>query len=53
MKFPLMRDGLGISNTFFKFSFFCVLSFLYEKKKLFETKEKNLEEIEETWNSEK
>jgi SP family arabinose:H+ symporter-like MFS transporter len=48
--FPIMRDGLGISTTFFIFSFFCILSFLYAKKKLFETKGKSLEEIEKAWN---
>ncbi len=44
--FPIMRDGLGIATTFFIFSFFCLLSFLYAKMKLFETKGKSLEEIE-------
>ncbi|SMD09050.1 sugar porter family MFS transporter [Pedobacter nyackensis] len=49
--FPMMRDGLGIATTFFIFSFFCILSFVYAKKKLFETKGKSLEEIEKAWNS--
>jgi len=49
--FPMMRDGLGIATTFFIFSFFCILSFLYAKKYLFETKGKSLEEIEKEWNS--
>ncbi|MDR6844666.1 sugar porter family MFS transporter [Flavobacterium granuli] len=49
--FPMMRDGLGIATTFFIFSFFCILSFIYAKKKLFETKGKSLEEIEKEWNS--
>jgi SP family arabinose:H+ symporter-like MFS transporter len=49
--FPMMRDGLGIATTFFIFSFFCILSFLYAKKRLFETKGKSLEEIEKEWNS--
>ncbi len=44
--FPVMRDGLGIAATFFIFSFFCLLSFLYAKRKLMETKGKSLEEIE-------
>lgn len=44
--FPVMRDGLGIAVTFFVFSFFCFLSFLYAKSKLMETKGKSLEEIE-------
>lgn len=52
MLFPIMRDGLGIATTFFIFAFFCVLSFLYAKKYLFETKGKSLEEIEKEWNSE-
>lgn len=51
MLFPIMRDGLGMATTFFIFSFFCILSFLYAKKNLFETKGKSLEEIEEFLNS--
>ena len=43
--FPVLRDGLGIAPTFFIFSFFCVLSFFYAKRNLFETKGKKLEEI--------
>lgn len=46
--FPVMRDGLGIAATFFIFSFFCILSFIYAKLKLFETKGKSLEEIEKS-----
>lgn len=46
--FPVMRDGLGIAVTFFVFSFFCLLSFFYAKKRLFETKGKSLEEIEKS-----
>jgi MFS transporter, SP family, arabinose:H+ symporter len=45
--FPIMRDGLGIAVTFFIFSFFCIMSFFYAKRKLPETKGKSLEEIEE------
>jgi SP family arabinose:H+ symporter-like MFS transporter len=44
--FPILRDELGIAATFFIFSFFCFLSFLYAKSKLMETKGKSLEEIE-------
>ncbi|MGZ3880731.1 MAG: MFS transporter, partial [Flavisolibacter sp.] len=44
--FPVMRDSLGIATTFFIFSFFCILSFIYAKQNLFETKGKSLEEIE-------
>ena len=47
MLFPIMRDGVGIATTFFIFSFFCIVSFVYAKKKLFETKGKSLEEIEQ------
>jgi SP family arabinose:H+ symporter-like MFS transporter len=43
--FPVLRDGLGIAATFFIFSFFCLLSFVYAKRNLFETKGKTLEEI--------
>lgn len=45
--FPIMRDDLGIANTFFVFSFFCICSYLYARKNLFETKGKRLEEIEQ------
>lgn len=48
MLFPILRDGLGIDVTFFIFSFFCILSFVYAKKRLFETKGKSLEEIEKS-----
>ncbi|MGZ3939679.1 MAG: sugar porter family MFS transporter, partial [Flavisolibacter sp.] len=44
--FPVMRDSLGIATTFFIFSFFCILSFIYAQQNLFETKGKSLEEIE-------
>ncbi len=43
--FPVLRDKLGIAPTFFIFSFFCLLSYFYAKKKLFETKGKTLEAI--------
>ena len=43
--FPILRDGLGVATTFYIFSFFCILSFFYSKRKLFETKGKTLEEI--------
>ena len=49
--FPILRDGLGIAATFFIFSFFCLLSFVYAKRKLFETKGKSLEEIEKSLNN--
>ena len=43
--FPVLRDKLGIAPTFFIFAFFCLVSFLYAKSKLFETKGKSLEAI--------
>ncbi|WP_052273195.1 sugar porter family MFS transporter [Flavihumibacter solisilvae] len=51
--FPILRDGLGIAATFFIFSFFCFLSFLYAKSKLMETKGKSLEEIEKMFAKDK
>ena len=45
--FPIMRDDLGIASTFFVFSFFCMCSYVYARKNLFETKGKRLEEIEQ------
>ncbi len=45
LMFPLLRDGLGIAVSFFIFSFFCLISFFYARRKLFETKGKTLEEI--------
>lgn len=46
--FPILRDRAGISLTFLLFSFFCILSFLYARKNLFETKGKSLEEIQKS-----
>ncbi|MCC6286773.1 MAG: sugar porter family MFS transporter [Chitinophagaceae bacterium] len=46
--FPVMRDELGITVSFFIFAFFCLLSFIYAKMNLFETKGKSLEEIEKS-----
>ena len=43
--FPVLRDGIGVGATFFIFSFFCIVSFVYAKRNLFETKGKTLEEI--------
>lgn len=45
LAFPVLRDGLGVPATFFIFSAFCILSFLYAKRKLVETKGKTLEEV--------
>lgn len=46
--FPVLRDKMGIAATFFIFSAFCFLSFLYAKKNLFETKGRSLEDIEKS-----
>lgn len=43
--FPLLRDGLGMAVTCFIFAGCCLLSFLYAKRHLFETKGKTLEEL--------
>jgi len=45
LAFPVLRDGLGVPGTFFIFSAFCILSFVYAKRKLVETKGKTLEEV--------
>jgi len=37
---------IGYTSYIFYFLIFCVVSFVYAKKKLFETKGKSLEEIE-------
>ena len=41
----LWEMGLRIVLTFFTFFFFCIVSFVYVKKNLFETKGKILEDI--------
>jgi sugar porter (SP) family MFS transporter len=44
--FPVMKEKLGTSATLLTYAFFCMLAFLYVKKKVPETKGKSLELIE-------
>jgi len=44
--FPLLNKGLGAAGTFWVYAGICILGFLFILKKLPETKEKSLEEIE-------
>ncbi|MBV7533006.1 sugar porter family MFS transporter [Chitinophaga sp. sic0106] len=48
--FPILRDRIGIGATFFIFAGCCVISYLFARKNLFETKGKTLEEISLTIN---
>ena len=45
--FPLLNDALGASGTFWLYGFICFLGWVFIYKKLPETKEKSLEEIEQ------
>lgn len=45
--FPLLNNALGTSGTFWVYGIICALGFLFVWKKLPETKNKSLEEIEE------
>lgn len=44
--FPLLNDGLGASGTFWLYGVICVLGFIFILKKLPETRQKSLEQIE-------
>lgn len=44
--FPLLNNALGSYGTFWVYSLICVAGYFFIKKKLPETKEKSLEEIE-------
>ncbi len=44
--FPLLNDGLGASGTFWLYGGICILGFLFILKKLPETRQKSLEQIE-------
>ncbi len=48
---PLLLDGVGAAGTFWFFSFFCLIAFVFVLKLLPETKGKSLEEIENDWKS--
>lgn len=44
--FPLLNKGLGASGTFWLYGMICILGFLFIYKKLPETRQKSLEQIE-------
>ncbi|MCK5821345.1 MAG: sugar porter family MFS transporter [Bacteroidales bacterium] len=44
--FPMLNSGLGASGTFWLYGVICVLGFLFILKKLPETRQKSLEQIE-------
>jgi SP family sugar porter-like MFS transporter len=44
--FPLLNDGLGASGTFWLYGGICIFGFLFILKKLPETRQKSLEQIE-------
>ena len=44
--FPMLNSGLGAYGTFWLYSVICILGYGFIKRKLPETKEKSLEEIE-------
>jgi len=46
LTFPLLNKSLGASGTFAVYAFICVIGFIYLRKKLPETKNKSLEQIE-------
>ena len=45
--FPILNDTLGAYGTFWLYSIICVSGYVFIKRKLPETKEKSLEEIEQ------
>jgi len=51
--FPLLNESLGTSGTFWLYGVICALGFVFVFKKLPETKNKSLEEIEELMISDK
>ncbi len=44
--FPFLHKGLGASGTFFVYAAICIIGFFGLLKKLPETKQKSLEQIE-------
>ncbi len=48
--FLTLTDGIGEPATFWLFSFFCVVCFIWIWLRVPETKERSLEEIEAMWN---
>ncbi|MBC7846057.1 MAG: sugar porter family MFS transporter [Flavobacterium sp.] len=51
--FPIFNEYLGTSGTFWLYGIICILGFVFVLKKLPETKNKSLEEIEELMVSDK
>jgi len=46
LTFPFLNKSLGASGTFAVYAFICIIGFIYMRKKLTETKNKSLEQIE-------
>jgi SP family arabinose:H+ symporter-like MFS transporter len=46
---PMLLKEIGSSGTFWFFSFFCVVAFIFVYRFLPETKGRSLEQIEEDW----
>ncbi|RED50326.1 sugar porter family MFS transporter [Seonamhaeicola aphaedonensis] len=51
--FPILKDALEASGTFWVYSFICIVGFIFIRIKLPETKGKTLEEIEQELTKEK
>lgn len=51
--FPFLNEGLGTSGTFWVYGVICALGFVFVKRRLPETKNKSLEEIEDLLTSDK
>lgn len=47
--FPILKDGIGVGNTFLIYMVMAILAFIFVWRLLPETKGKTLEEIEKTW----
>lgn len=50
---PMLLAQIGVSGTFWIFSFFCLIAFVFTYKYLPETKGRSLEEIESFWKKKK
>ena len=47
--FPILKDGIGVGNTFLIYMIMAIFAFVFVWMILPETKGKTLEEIEKTW----